>query len=394
MESIFAADDDSTVSAEKKTKREFYAFRENSFAVLQDQETIIGIEGQSKSIIVKNIANEEAAVEEFGQKNSPIYTIQYVKEHQTLLIGHLDGTVIQYSKAEASGKWEEQKNYGNLDIGEIFSCVVIENLIVFGGYGTGKIRIIDLVEQMIFSVPLHTDVKYIYSMVFCRHVNEKFYLSLAGSSPGKPNKQHSFLDITQLVLKFRFSPPRSNRNKQTMDNESYKSNSENENKSISSQNSKNETIICLNREIEILISKLSKFLKEEKIFEEKTMKKFDKKFDSKKSTENKTKKKERLKFKAACQNAVKLYKMNSFEKDLIDKKLKKNDEKKCFDKDSKYTQENSNLNLNSCKEKSKKNLSKSMIDIEKSLKQRKKTRWKKAKKKFEMNLSDFILSES
>ena len=111
-------------------------------------------------------------------------------------MGYENGVAIQFKK-NSNGIWEIQKNYGDLEIGEIFSCEYFGSFAVMGG-DDFKLRFINMENQEIFGEPLETAIKMIGSLKFCEISKKKTLLVICGVGSDYSNSS-DLLDASELV---------------------------------------------------------------------------------------------------------------------------------------------------------------------------------------------------
>lgn len=192
------------VEPDHLSSRSYYVFYENSFVVLPDQKTIIGVEfaGHRNTVIMEDITHRRAhSVTSIGTHGHYIYTMAYVPESRTLLVGDHVGNVYQLSKRPKACGWKLDKSYNNLGIGLVYSSVRLGHLVIFGGYNFG-IRVIDVAKRRLFSSTFKTALCFVYSMRFYVRSRCQVVLLISGQTAVYSDSQTDVLDATRLFRHF------------------------------------------------------------------------------------------------------------------------------------------------------------------------------------------------
>ena len=92
------------------------------------------------------------------------------------------------------------KDYGNLDIGNIFAGASFENLAVFGG-DKGYFQLIDTEKKILLGERVKTAVEWIRSFQFCKVKNRKVYLSVVGCGSKYSLSETDLFEVGNLVTK-------------------------------------------------------------------------------------------------------------------------------------------------------------------------------------------------
>jgi hypothetical protein len=200
LKTIFSAADGEIIDFVNQSKTKFYAGYENSFMILPDEKTIIGIVcGNNQNVMaMEDITNPGASVSIFGSGGNQIYSILPSKDFKFLFVGDHNGNLHQYNLDKISNKWTHAKNHGNIGLSHITSSTSFENLAIFGGCNS-HIRILDMAKKQIFIGPFKTALKYVYSLQACRVSRSKVLLTAVGYDPKYSNSKSDLFDITELL---------------------------------------------------------------------------------------------------------------------------------------------------------------------------------------------------
>lgn len=115
-----------------------------------------------------------------------------------LLLVESYNTLIQYDISGGGQMGKVIKNYGKLDIGNIFSLEKFGNLVVLGG-DFSRIDFIDLKKRRKLNITLLTGVRIINCLSIFTNNQTKVILSIWGQVPENPNGKSNLFDITSLV---------------------------------------------------------------------------------------------------------------------------------------------------------------------------------------------------
>ena len=217
---MFEADDKgtdtSTLTPDAVSQTKFQCYYENSFGILADQATVIGIkydESNRHSVLVQErIARHEAhsafSVIKFGQHDNKINTVLVMQKHQSVFASDYNGNVIQYRLDHAGGTPTIVKNYGDIGIGWVSSSVAGRNLALFGGRYSRLVVIAADMQQMVTKkIPVASGN--IKSLSMCKsHVSNKkrrMLLAVCGIGADYSNRRSDLLDFTPCLEALRVS---------------------------------------------------------------------------------------------------------------------------------------------------------------------------------------------
>lgn len=169
---------------------------EDSLLILPDGKTIVGVNGQNdKTLIIEDITTNKATT--FGKHEFTIQTLLYHKVTRSLFAGDFTGHVKQYKQSRGDLLFSLVKDYGDAGIGSLYSCAQVGGFGVFGGRHRSFVAI-DILERRVCEGNLKSPFNCTYSLQVCHGLNQKVYLSLAGSLPSKSSTISDFLDVTEL----------------------------------------------------------------------------------------------------------------------------------------------------------------------------------------------------
>ena len=198
MKKIINAVGDSIISPMYKSASYYFVCFENHFVVLPDQKTLIGCDGKSKQLQTEDITKNQFAVR-IGSCTSYVNTVLFNQELGILLAGYKNGKLIQYSKNFKS-KWIQQKDYGDIQIQEIFSSDQMGNYAVVGGHAANKknLKMINLKKQVVFQSQVQTSFNSVFSLCFANLSQSKMFLSVGGSCPDYENGKTDIFDVSSF----------------------------------------------------------------------------------------------------------------------------------------------------------------------------------------------------
>lgn len=163
------------------TRNVFFAHHENSFVVLPDAKTIVGVKAINERILVmENIKTKKALT--FGKYEGNICTLLYDKMTGSLFAGDDWGSIFHYKRG-AQGNFCLVKKYENLGIGSVKSTAQMGGLAFFGDFGEldSSLILIDIHKREV----CQQKKKIVYFRTFSLQVfpgqNKEMYLSLGAN---------------------------------------------------------------------------------------------------------------------------------------------------------------------------------------------------------------------
>lgn len=210
---ILEAEHSSTVSAQQASSTRFFCFHENSFQVLRDENTVIGIEYNDlkELIILEQLDQDDPEYRPIifrGSKNK-VNTLLVCEELNLLLAGDDDGTVVQFNLSTGA----VTRDYGYLGVGGVLACARMGRVAVFGGFDDLAVLLLD--EQRVFDVPIETALSSIYSLRCCvvdgskSQDSPRVMITIDGKDPDYSSPKTDVFDATALISHFKEEiPPR------------------------------------------------------------------------------------------------------------------------------------------------------------------------------------------
>jgi hypothetical protein len=190
-----------------KSQNEYSVSYENNFLILPDGKTIISAGGSFKlDLICEDITrNDTNACVQIGYNGSGnhIYTLCYDTIRKSLFVGDRNGHVIEYQQKENFLSWEKTKDYGNLEIGEIYSSEQIEDILVFGGRNS-LIRAIDCAKKALIPGKVKAAIKSIDSLQAYELSGKKIFLAMSGWGQNYSEKETDIYEVTNLAKAFNY----------------------------------------------------------------------------------------------------------------------------------------------------------------------------------------------
>ena len=150
---------------------------------------------------MEDLTNKDYVPVQFGKHKKGIESVLFVEELNMLLAGDQDGRVIQYHYKNNS--WDLVKDYGNLRINGVLCCVRIGHLVIFGGYDSHSLRVVDVKKMEILGDPYKTAIFQINSLLLCDVSDEKMLLSVCGYGSSYSPDTSDILDITDLIKQYK-----------------------------------------------------------------------------------------------------------------------------------------------------------------------------------------------
>ena len=182
------------------SSRKFGVSDENQFLVSGDGKHVIGVDATDGSkLIFENIENGKA--DKFGWSRSSynfITTLLYDDKTGILYRGDVYGKLQKYKIDTKSKTSQKVKNYGNLWIGRITSSYRFLDFVFFGG-SWGRIRVLDLSTDELFSGDLDTSINRIFSLQVCVKSHKEIYLTVFGRCPEYSDDKTDLFDVSGLL---------------------------------------------------------------------------------------------------------------------------------------------------------------------------------------------------
>ena len=163
MKKIINAKDEAKIKHDRKSKNDCYAWVENSFLVMPDQKTIIGVKYNNyKNILIieemKSKNKSSSFPKIFGVHNNIINTILYNKDLNVLIVGDKNKRVVQYSlNSQNICNPKMIKDYGDIGVGPVIASAQYGHLVAFGGYGESLFTIINIKTCLLYTSPSPRD---------------------------------------------------------------------------------------------------------------------------------------------------------------------------------------------------------------------------------------------
>ena len=179
-----------------QTKNQFCAENENSFLVLHNGRTIVGVELNTKKTLVNEDITTSKAVS-FGKHEGRIQTLLYDEGSGSLFTGDCSGRIKQYKRGSSTHAFSLVKDYGNLGIEIVFSSAQVGGLALFGGSNHSLVAI-NIHERTLCEGQIKSPFYHTFSLQVCQGVGQKKYLSLGGTKSNYSSSVSDFLDVTEM----------------------------------------------------------------------------------------------------------------------------------------------------------------------------------------------------
>lgn len=186
-----------------KSKSIFLAEYENSFLVLPDETTVVGVDANNPSTLI----SEDITVNDpitFAYHDCNIYTVLYENITNTLFVGDENSDIVQYFISDQDNEFKLLKEYKGLEIGRVTSSAQFGNFVAFGGTND-KLISIHLLGKFVLEDNIVVAYDNINSLCVCKIDSEKELLSVSGEDP---SDFESFTNIfkTKTETFYKFKP--------------------------------------------------------------------------------------------------------------------------------------------------------------------------------------------
>ena len=199
LEAILNARRDQVISPIHKSKLKYFAVLENSFLVLPDGKTIIGVEYGDKfnnSLVMEDITDSKDSFLRFGNHRKSIYAVLFVKETNSLFSGDENGDLFEY-KLDKNRNVSLVKHYGNIGIGTINSGVYLGSVLILGG-NKSLIRVLDMGKKVLVGKPFKTAVEFNHSLRLCKTEDSRVLFITSGILYNYTNFTGDIFDASEL----------------------------------------------------------------------------------------------------------------------------------------------------------------------------------------------------
>lgn len=187
------------VKPKHQTTNKFYELFKNSFIILPDGKTIIGVSKKNQNTLkIENIITNKAAA--FGKHNGSIQTLLYDKVTGSLFVGDKCGQIKQYKRGSTTLAFTLIKNYEAFLINSVISSEQLDGIVIFGGFFY-SIFAINIRERRRYKKRIRSPFESNVSFQVCHGLNNKVYLSIGGSLREYNLHCSDFLDVTKIYQK-------------------------------------------------------------------------------------------------------------------------------------------------------------------------------------------------
>lgn len=184
------------INFKNETKNKFWSIFENTFVVLPDEKTIVGVDTKIEStLVVEDMTTNKSA--SFGKNENYILNLLYDKVSETLFAGDSGGYIKQYKRSRKIEPFSLVKDYGNVGIQDVFSSAQVGRYAFFGGFDRSVVAI-NIDERQLCKGKIESPFESTFSLQACRGSRSKFYLSLGGANPDYISNTSDFLDVTGI----------------------------------------------------------------------------------------------------------------------------------------------------------------------------------------------------
>ena len=198
LDRVFEAEHNSTVSKLTETKNIFFVPTTSSFAVLDEGNTVLGVNGTNfQSLVSESLGNRENYSEYFGEREEWIQTLLYHHQTQSLLVGGDDEKIVQYHYGGQPGTWKKLKTYLVNDFDSVTCSSLFSRFGVFGG-SYGLMDVIDIANRKLLLANFETGLNHVYCVKVIEGNSLETYLWVGGEYPLKDDSFIDFFEISNL----------------------------------------------------------------------------------------------------------------------------------------------------------------------------------------------------
>ena len=183
----------------KTSETKYYADLENSFQVLKDGKSIVGVCGPDRNqLFFEKIGSRESSYA-FGKHESIIDSVVYDNKSQ-ILAGDKSSTLVQYDFDNSSQFWIQKRRFSSLGVGDILSIAVLEHIAIVGGNNM-HVRIIDLSKKKFLGSKINTSIGAICSLLLFYNQEIQMILAVTGHSVNKSVPMDNLINVSNYLSK-------------------------------------------------------------------------------------------------------------------------------------------------------------------------------------------------
>lgn len=201
IEDLLAIPNESSITPFVISKTEFYSFLSNSFQILPDGQTIIGVRYKSSfkrnTLVKENITDPESSPQILFFTEKTINLVLFSEDYKILLVGDEGGNLHQLKFNANLNEYVKDFRYKQLNIGMIRNGVILGNLLVIGGTKS-TITAIDVHKKEILTNPTRVPFGYVNSIQFCKLGGKNLLVTVVG---GNIDYLQSGLDVFEIDSK-------------------------------------------------------------------------------------------------------------------------------------------------------------------------------------------------
>lgn len=186
-----------TVSPKRQSKSQFGVQFQNSFALSDDGDYVIGLDASDlRQILVEDLTTGSCFC--FGENQNVITTLFFDNDSKTLLVGDHKGHFIEYNLDLQKGEGRTIKKHGDSGTGVIWSCSGVMGFVFIGG-NNYKVRVYDLLSKQMLSGHIETAIEWIRSLQVCVVENTRIYLAEMGGYTNYSSIRSDLYDLSGLL---------------------------------------------------------------------------------------------------------------------------------------------------------------------------------------------------
>ena len=199
LDSINSANNKQTVFPVKTSISKYHADLENSFQVLEDGISIVGVGGPARNqLFLEKIGSRDSSYT-FGKHQSTIHSVVYDNKSR-ILAGDKSSTLVEYAFDQLNKVWLQKQRFSSLGVGDVLSIAVLDQVAVVGGNNM-HVRIIDLSRNELVGSAINTSIGVICSLVLFYDQKIQMMLSVTGHSINASLPMNNLITVSEYMSK-------------------------------------------------------------------------------------------------------------------------------------------------------------------------------------------------
>lgn len=204
IDTLLSAENKASCFPDRVSWISLYIWCQNSFAVSPDGKTIIGVIGTSRETLVTENFSRLCGPSPIHTQPHQISSLVTNKDFTILLVGHENGSAIQYS---GHGEfWKVARNFGDVGVETIYASAQLGYTVVLGGKN-GKFRMLDIRSRRPVGPARSTKIEMVYSLDLMPGWKGIPLLAISGRSVNDEKYGFDYVDLERLFKKHRLPLP-------------------------------------------------------------------------------------------------------------------------------------------------------------------------------------------